>query len=115
MAANNRGETVARRGKGKPFEPGQSGNPSGRPKGMPNNATVEIKEFALTLTTRDPEWLESARQRMKDGKAPHLETYLLQMAYGKPKETIEHSGRTSMAEILCAAIQRADEASEAEA
>jgi Family of unknown function (DUF5681) len=32
-----------KKARGRPFEPGQSGNPSGRPKGARNNATVVIE------------------------------------------------------------------------
>lgn len=63
----------------------------GRPKGVPNKATLELKEWAEKFFT-SPAWRKSAEQRMRQGKAPHLETYLLQMHYGKPKEQIEHSG-----------------------
>lgn len=52
----------------------------------PNKATREIRELAQAWTTGDPEWVESARARMKAGDAPHLENYLLQMLYGKPKD-----------------------------
>jgi Family of unknown function (DUF5681) len=32
-----------KKARGRPFEPGQSGNPSGRPKGARNKATVQIE------------------------------------------------------------------------
>jgi hypothetical protein len=71
------------------FKKGESGNPDGRPAGQPNKATAEMKELARQWTTQDPEWVESARQRMKEGKAPHLETYLLGMGHGTPKKEHE--------------------------
>lgn len=73
------------------FQKGQSGNPNGRPKGAENKATADIKAFASGVFF-SPEWQESAIQRMKEGKAPHLETYLLQMLAGKPKESMEVTG-----------------------
>lgn len=37
----------------------------------------------------DPTYQESVKQRMIEGKAPHLETLYHYYADGKPKETIE--------------------------
>lgn len=64
----------------------------GRPKGLPNKATQEMQAFARKVTLNDPKWVASAIERMEAGKAPHIETYLLQMGYGKPKETVELTG-----------------------
>lgn len=32
------------------YKPGQSGNPNGRPKGKPNNVTIEVREAYQKLT-----------------------------------------------------------------
>jgi hypothetical protein len=40
MEANNNAENTAAIQRGRPFAPGKSGNPKGRPKGARNNATV---------------------------------------------------------------------------
>lgn len=62
----------------------------GRQKGTPNKATAELKElwggFFRTDTYRD-----SASRRILDGKAPHLESYLLALIHGKPTERHELS------------------------
>ena len=63
----------------------------GRPKGVPNKATREIKESARRLV-EDPAYLESLRRRLTSGKAPHMESLLFYYAYGKPKEQTEFSG-----------------------
>ena len=48
------------------FQPGQSGNPNGRPKGRANKITEEIKEaFALVLEDRLPDlnrWIGQVAQ-----------------------------------------------------
>jgi len=41
------------------------------------------------------EYQDSARQRMIDGKAPHLEVYMLQKVNGKPTERVHVSGEVT--------------------
>lgn len=71
------------------------GNPQnlrkGRPKGIPNKATREIKAIAAELLS-DPAYVASLRRRLPAGKAPHMETLLHHYAYGKPKESLAVSG-----------------------
>lgn len=69
---------------GRPFA---KGNP-GRPRGSKNRRQLEIRTFALSLMT-DPEYVQMLRLRMKAGKAPHMEIFFAQHAWGKPKERIE--------------------------
>jgi hypothetical protein len=63
----------------------------GRKVGTPNVVTTEIREASRVLL-EDPEYLASLRQRLRDGKAPHMETLLHFYAYGKPRETVEQTG-----------------------
>lgn len=56
------------------FQPGQSGNPAGRPKGSKNKITEDIREaFKLVL----------------ERKLPDLERLLNQVAHDDPKAAIE--------------------------
>jgi hypothetical protein len=43
-----------KKARGRPFEPGQSGNPSGRPKGARNKATVAIEALLENEAKRSP-------------------------------------------------------------
>lgn len=63
----------------------------GRPKGVPNKATRDIREFAQKCL-EDPEYVRKLVIRLQQGKAPQIEAALYQYAYGKPKDTVELTG-----------------------
>lgn len=90
-----------------PFQKGQSGNPGGRPRGAENKATADIKAFAHKVFSSRA-WCESAVARMEKGTAPHLETYLLQLYAGKPKDRLELEDRTPRALIIDRVRTRAE-------
>jgi hypothetical protein len=73
------------------FQPGQSGNKDGRPKGATNKATREAKAF-LEKFLKSGKYRDSAMLRVLKGKAPHLEVLWHHYAFGKPKDTIKHEG-----------------------
>jgi hypothetical protein len=64
----------------------------GRPKGVLNKRTREVKEFTRRFLT-SPAYVKNAEQRMLEGKAPHLEVLWHHYAYGKPKETVQVDGQ----------------------
>ena len=64
----------------------------GRPKGSENKATKELKEF-WGKWFKSKEYQVNAQQRILDGKAPHLEGYLMSKIHGKPTEHIEVTGK----------------------
>lgn len=85
MAANS-DKTPRRRGLGRPWQKGQSGNPKGRPKKV-----LELLELARADV---PEAFELARKLMKDGQADpklRLEAARFLTSYGvggPPKSTV---------------------------
>lgn len=64
----------------------------GRTKGVPNKATVEVRELSRSLVN-DDDYLVKLRAQLRAGRcAPAVESMLWHYAYGKPKDTIEHTG-----------------------
>ena len=77
---------MAKRGR-KPGTP----KTGGRKAGTPNKATLELKTWADEFFG-GPKYRRAAEDRMLAGRAPGLELYLLQMRYGKPRETVDFKG-----------------------
>lgn len=72
----------------KPFQKGEGG----RPAGIPNKATREIRAMARSLV-EDPEYVENLRIRLRSGKcAPAVECMLFHYAYGEPPKTLIVAG-----------------------
>ena len=79
------------RGSGRPFQPGESGNPAGKVKGTLNTATLEIR-LAARQIVEDPVYREKLIAAARERKlAPAVECLLLYYAYGKPKEVVDVS------------------------
>jgi len=60
----------------------------GRPKGAINIATRELKEMLQQFFSSE-EYRQSIKARIIAGTAPTCEIYLLQLLYGKPKESVD--------------------------
>jgi hypothetical protein len=76
---------------------------AGRRKGVPNKATVEVKELSAQLLD-DPEYRERLQKRLRSGDvAPAVECMLWYYRFGKPKERVEVDGSASLLDLLAAA------------
>ena len=65
------------------------GGSPGRPKGVPNKATKEVKELARRLVL-EPEYQQKLRHRLLKGTLPPaVESLLWHYAFGKPKDTLD--------------------------
>lgn len=88
-AEQNSADAAPKRVVGKPFQPGQSGNPRGKLKGTLNRATVEVRDF-WAREIDDPEYQAELRGRLRRGElAPAVECMGWHYAKGKPTERIE--------------------------
>ena len=63
----------------------------GRKKGVPNKATLELKAFTDSLLA-DPNYQKNVIARVMAGEADHIERFMWEHRFGKPKEQIEVSG-----------------------
>jgi hypothetical protein len=84
---------------GKLLDGGVMPHRAGRPKGVPNKTTQEVKAAARAIVD-DPAYRESLIKRLHAGLAPHMEPLLWHYAYGKPKETIEVEGTVTVEKIV---------------
>jgi len=76
--------------RGKPFAKGDKR--CGRPKGVPNKCTQEVRAWARAIM-EDPTVQANMLKQAQEGRlAPGIVNELLHYAYGKPKDTIEHTG-----------------------
>ena len=67
-----------------PFQPGQSGNPHGRPKGSRNKSSLAVREWA-TRIVEDPKVQARLLADARTGKLhPSVLTVLMTYAYGRP-------------------------------
>ena len=80
---------------GRPFKKGQSGNPNGRPKKLPDLDKLGAEMFGAdsdTAPSRIMEVLESMFNQAKKGNT-QAATILLDRFYGKPTQKTELTGK----------------------
>lgn len=113
-------ENTAEKQRGRPFQPGQSGNPNGRPKGARNHATVlaealldgEVEEITRKLIDKalegDSAALRLCLDRLLPPRRGRAVTFQLP-AIGSPTDAVKASA--SVLEAMSAGALTPDEAS----
>jgi hypothetical protein len=84
------------------WEPGESGNPAGRPK--TSDLKAEVRAFAdeedpRLRKTRLRQWLEIADRRARQGSPKHLEM-LLSYGWGRPSQQLELEANLNFTDAL---------------
>lgn len=77
------------------FKPGESGNKSGRPK-----IVAEIKELALSKAPAAFEKIVSLMSSPDPKVAMAAAREILDRAYGKPAQAMEHSGSINLQPVI---------------
>lgn len=70
----------------------------GRPPGSQNKVTRAAKDLAENIL--DDDYMDRLKQRVKAGKAPHMETLLWQYWQGKPKGDGDDAPRQTLINVL---------------
>jgi hypothetical protein len=94
-----------RRVVGRPFEKGKSGSPGGRPR--------EIQEIVDLARTNSVDAVNTLARIMRDPDAPHqaqiaAANSMLDRAFGKPKETVDLTGKLTLEALVLASMRQRD-------
>jgi hypothetical protein len=80
-----------------PFKKGQSGNKHGRPRGVQNRTTKDVRSLAQALFDT-AYWARTKVLLANDTLHPAIHRALLAYAYGEPKKTLTVEGEIGIRE-----------------
>jgi len=86
--------------RGKPFKPGQSGNPAGRKVGSKNDATVWREAYASAVSADDIAEVSRVLAEAAKKGAPWAVQYLMDRSMGRPVQGLEVSGELTIDKLL---------------
>ena len=93
----------AKRGKGRPFVKGQSGNPKGRPKEY-DDLKAMAREHTVEAIQRLAHWMRGNDPRASVAAA----NVLLDRGWGKAAQPVEHSGEIQQSYVVRMPLREQD-------
>lgn len=98
VAATRSGKRAA----GRPFKPGQSGNPKGRRPGIKDRRLVakNLRELLERKGWSDEGLEEALRAQVENDKRGHTIRWLLEMLYGKPRQRVDLAGGVEVTKVI---------------
>jgi Family of unknown function (DUF5681) len=109
-AMTDAAETTARKQRGRPFRPGQSGNPAGRPAGKPNRATalldaigdVDLQEIVGKIVEKAKGGDLAAAKMILDRVAPPAKSRIVEIGLA---EVGRHDGNEAILASFCEIVR----------